>query len=188
MKIDYNRNRYVAEQLVKAFPGRIIAASATTDENYDVDDIWFTSATVFDILVPHKLENKTIKKYCMKENGEFREWFRRDIYAKFENTDIQSGTPVYFINATDKYGNYDNGKWKKVVDAGACLSFLAADGILLFSPHTLKEAFMGYADYPVSHTSEFGRHWDRKVLEKKAVIDLTKGTFIPCNPPRELVN
>ena len=61
MKIDYNRNRYVAEQLVKAFPGRIIAASATTDENYDVDDIWFTSATVFDILVPHKLENKTIK-------------------------------------------------------------------------------------------------------------------------------
>ena len=187
MKTDYNANKYVAEQLMKTFPGHIIAAEAIENENYKVNDIQFTAST--NGYPVYFCENKTIKGgYCLKEDGDFRDYFSKDIYKKlrFEDTGITSGTPVYFVNATDTYGNLDKGKYQKLLDANACLSFLAPDGIVLFSPKTLREAFIGYADYYVSHTTDFGRSWERKKWEKKAVLDLCKGYFIPCTPPDDL--
>ena len=183
--IELQSNQYVASVIVDTFP-EIIAASATTEENYKIDDIWFTANTLFDEYRAYQMENKTLKGgFRFKEDGEFRDYFTRDIYQKLRfYTDTTSGTPVYFINAEDKYGNMDNGKWQKLLNAHACLSFLAPDGIIIYGPGTLQQAFVGYADYLVSHTSEFGkkgeRHW-----ELKAVIDLSKGEYIPCTPPEE---
>ena len=177
-------NEYIAQVLVNTYPGRILAASAVTEENYGVDDIWFTASTSS----VYPMECKRIKGgYGFMEDGEFRDYFSRDIYKKLRfETDITSGTPVYFVNAEDRYGNEDNGKWARLMVSGACLSFLAADGMVIYNPEELREALVGFADYLVSHTSEFGkkgeRHWERK-----AVVDLSKGTFIPCNPPDEIL-
>ena len=187
MKSDYDANKFVADTLASTFPEWILAAEAIPDENYKVNDIQFTASTKgFPVIY---CENKRIMGgYHLKEDGEFRDYFRRDIYRKlkFENQTVTSGTPVYFVNAEDRYGNMDNGKYRKILDENACLSFLSPDGILIYSCKTLREAFIGYADYYVSHTSEFGRNWEGKRWEKKAVIDLTKGCFIPCSPPSEL--
>lgn len=181
MKIDYEINQWVADEIVRQFPDWIIAAEATKEENYDVDDIWFTAAT-FSV---HPLENKTLRDYPFKENGEWRTYFTRDIYSKLNfETDVTTGTPVYFINAEDKYGNKENAKWYKILKANACLSFIAKDGIYIFSPKTLREAFIGYADYCVSHTTDHGPKGPRK-MEKKAVLDMTKATHLKCNPPKK---
>lgn len=180
MKIEYETNKWVADAIVSAFPQFIIAAEATKEENYDVDDIRFTAATYS----VHALENKTLKGgYKFKEDGEFRDYFTKDIYKKLKfERDITSGTPVYFVNAEDAYHNMSNGKWQKLLDNNACLSFLAPDGIYIFSPKTLRDAFVGYADYWVSHTTDLGKTGP-KHPEKKAVLDMSKATHIPCNPP-----
>ena len=186
-KVDYPTNKWVADYFEANYDW-VTSATASEIEDYSVKDVSITT----DDDREYPVEVKRINGgYKMKEDGEFRDYFTRELYEKlrFESGTTSgtpvSGTPVYFVNAEDKFGNMENGKWKKLLNAKACLVFIAPDGMLLFSPKTLKEAFVGYADYLVKHTTEFGkkgsRHW-----EKKAVLNLEKGRYIPCNPPAEL--
>lgn len=185
IKIDCEANRYVASALPLVYDW-ITAANADCNEDYSVGDVVFSAITEDMETVAYQLENKRIMGgWQLKYEGEWNPYFTCDIYSKLRfETDMASGTPIYFVNATDAYGNPENGKWNKLLKEHACLCYFAPDGLLLFSPKTLKEAFICYADYYVKHTTQFKNK--RMRWERKAVLDLTKGSYVPLNPPIEL--
>ena len=181
-KTDYPTNQWVADYFMDNYDW-VTSATASEIEDYSIKDVSITTEDEREYPVEVK---RIMGGWKLKEDGEFRDYFSKDIYEKLRfETDVTSGTPVYFVNAEDRYGNMENGKWRKLLDTRACLVFVAPDGMLMFSPKTLKEAFVGYADYLVSHTTEFGKKGARH-FEKKAVIRLDYGTYVPCNPPAEL--
>lgn len=93
---------------------------------------------------------------------------------------------IYFLNAEDKYHRIDNSKAYKVLDANACLCYVAQDGLIFFTPNKLRKAFLGYVWYRnKSHTEEINRK-SEPVWELKYVIDLEQGSYHPANPPKEL--
>lgn len=182
LKIDCKANEYVASALPLVYEW-IIAAKADCEEDYTVRDVVFSAITEDNNVLGFDLENKRIMGgWQLKYNNQWNPYFTSEIYNKLRfESHVESGHPIYFVNATDAYGNFENGKWKKLLDSHACLCYLAPDGLLLFSPKALKEAFIGYADYYVKHTTQFN---NKKMLwEKKAVISLEKGAYVPLNPP-----
>lgn len=187
-KTDYQSNLFVANLLMSTWS--TIKAEVPEYENFGINDIDLSAFTDnFLHYTYYPLECKTIKgNYNFFEKGVWRTYFTSEIYNKltFEDSAITSGSPVYFINATDKSGDLNNAKYHKILDAHGCLAFLAGDACLLFSPSALKEAFIGYAYYPCSHKTEIGKKGP-KTLEKKAVLDLSKAHVIPCVPPSELL-
>lgn len=190
IKSDYPINCWVSSALCDYVPS-IIAAQARMNEDYSIGDVDMSAVTISNPsgYSYFPLEVKSIKGgYGFKEDGQWRDYFIQDIYGKlrFRDESIASGTPVYFVNGTDKYGDFSKGKFTKLLANHACLVFIAADGLVLFSPKSMQEAFLGYAAYKVRHTTEFGKDYER-VWETKAVLDLTKGLFIPCTPPKELL-
>ena len=187
-KSDYEANLFIAGLLMSTWPS--LKAEVPQYENYGVNDIDFSAFTDnFLHYTYYPMEAKTVKGgYNFFEDGEWRNYFTCDIYnkLKFQDSGITSGSPVYFINATDKFGDFNKGKYKKILDAHGCLSFLAGDACLVFSPKALEEAFIGYANYYASHTSEFGDKGPRRP-ELKAVLDLTKAHVIPCDTPKDIL-
>lgn len=185
-KIDCTLNQFVAKTLRENYEW-IINATAECTENFKVDDVMFSAGTEENyVAIP--MEVKSIKGgWQLKYDGDWNPYFTTGIYNKldFKGVPPEVGTPIYFINATDVHGDFSKGKYQKLIDNHACLAYIAPDGILLFSSKTLQDAFCGYADYLVSHTTEYGnnhkRHW-----ETKSVLNLNKGIYIPCNPPLEL--
>lgn len=184
-KVDCESNRWLASALPSVYDW-IVDAKADCEEDFTVADVVFSAMTDDNNIKGFDLEAKRIMGgWQLKYDGEWNPYFTSEIYNKLKfEKDMASGTPIYFVNATDAYGNEENGKWKKLLDDHACLCYLAPDGLLLFSPKTLKDAFIGYADYYVKHTTQF----DNKKMrwERKAVISLEKGSYIPINPPIEL--
>ncbi|MEE3491165.1 MAG: hypothetical protein VZR10_09865 [Methanobrevibacter sp.] len=176
---EIKRTQYTIDQLVNHH--LIYTGFTINDENYGVDDAWLISLkhTAF------PLENKTILgDFNFKEDGAFRPYFKEDLPNKMRlECEIPEDTPIYYLNAEAHSGL---SKWEKVIESGACVSFLAADGIVLFSPKDLKEAFLGYGYDNVSHKTEFGAKGKRQ-WEKKALLDLSRGFFIPCKTPKELI-
>lgn len=185
VKIDCQANRYIASALPIVYDW-IIAAKADCEEDFTIADITFSAITGKGEIKGFDLEAKRIMGgWQLKYDGEWNQYFTSEIYHKLKfDTDVVSGHPIYFVNATDAYGNFENGKWKKLIDANACLCYLAPDGILMFSPKTLKEAFIGFADYYVKHTTQFSNKKMR--WERKAVISLEKGAYVPLSPPLDL--
>lgn len=185
MKIDCSANQYVADKL-KEYDW-VINATADCEENYWIDDVMFSAGTEENYIgIP--MEVKTLKGgWQFKYDDEWNPYFTCDIYNKltWKSTVPEVGTPIYFVNATDAYGNFKKGKFGKLLDNHACLSFLAPDGILIYDHRALTEAFCGYADYLVRHTTEFGNN-KRRLWETKAILDLSKATYVPCNPPIEI--
>lgn len=188
-KSDYPVNCWVASALCDHVPV-IIAAQAREDEDYEVADVDMSAATISNPsgYKYYPLEVKRIMGgFNFKEGGEWRTFFTQDYYGRliFEDSAITSGTPIWIINAEDRTGGKDNAKFNKLVDNNACLAFVAADGIVLFSPKSLKSALVGYAYWFGKHTTDFKDKQIRK--EKKAVLDLSKGLFIECEPPKEFL-
>lgn len=186
-KIEYEVNSWVARAITTYVPA-ILAAEAREEEDYEVADIDMSAATISNPsgYKYYPLEVKRIMGcYNFKEEGEWRSFFTQDYYKRlqFEDAEITSGAPIWIINAEDKTGGKARAKFYKLIENNACLAFLAADGIILFSPRSLKEALVGYAYWFGTHTTEFKDKGRRK--EKKAVLDLSKGLFIPCNPPKK---
>lgn len=186
LKTDCEANKFVADYLQENYEW-IIRAIASCEENFGIDDVNFSAGTeenYFNV----ELENKTLMGgWQFKYDGDWNPYFTCGIYNKlvFKSTTPAVGTPIYFVNATDAYGDYDRGKYKRIMDAHACLSFLAPDGIILFNQKDLKDAFIGYADYYVKHTTAFHQK-GKRLWETKAILDLSKGKYLPCNPPIEL--
>lgn len=185
IKVDCQANEYIASVLPKVYDW-ITAAKADCEEDYSIADVVFSAITNEKGIRCYDLEAKRIMGgWQLKYDGEWNPYFTSEIYGKLKfDADIVSGNPIYFVNASDAYGNTENGKWKKLIDAHACLCFLAPDGLLLFSPKALRDAFIGYADYYVKHTTQFENKKMR--WERKAVIMLEKGSYIPLSPPLEM--
>lgn len=189
-KIDYERTKFVCSQLVENSAATVITAfTIPQDEDYQISDAWIssTSSTVY------PLETKTIcGGFGFKEDGRFRGYFTGEdsncIYSKFRSdSTLQTGTPVYYLNAETEDGSFAGSKWYKMLnDNKSCLAYLAMDGIILFSHRTMVDAFMGYAYALTTHKTEYGRKGEKR-WEKKAVLDLTKGLFIPCETPAWLL-
>jgi hypothetical protein len=96
------------------------------------------------------------------------------------------GKHIYMLNAEDKYHRVHNSKFYKMINAHACLCYVAPDGLIFFNPTKLKDAVLGYAWYQVkSHTEEFGEK-RQPVWELKVILDLDKGSYHPATPPKEL--
>lgn len=175
-RVEIDANKYVASALISAYPW-VTNAIAPSEEDYTVGDVLFSAMTDCGV-IGYQLENKSILGgYQLKYNGQWNTYFTSDIYDKlhFESLPPAEGTPIYFIN---------DSKWNRLLDAHACLCFLAPDGMLLFSHKELKEAFLCFADYYVSKTTQFGNK--KRGWERKAVLSLEKGTYIPLNPPAYL--
>lgn len=185
IKTDCAANQYIAKTLRESYDW-IINATADCEEDFSVSDVIFSALTYENEVRCYDLEVKRIMGgWQLKYDGQWNTYFTGGIYRKLKfDTDVVSGKPIYFVNATDAYGNPENGKWKKLLDAHACLCYLAPDGLLLFSPKALKDAFIGYADYYVKHTTQFENRKMR--MERKAVILLEKGVYVPLSPPLEL--
>jgi len=191
-KIDCERNKWLAEDLKthSAITG-IIRTYVPEEENHGVDDIWFSAITISNNLFGGPMENKTLKGKTLKDGDEWREWYSTDNpdgIMRWLSGAVPSGKNIFFVNAEDKYGNKENGKWYKLTASAASLCFMAVDGYLLFSPHSLKKAFLGYAWFLNRyHTEEYNKqyspHW-----ELKAILDLDQGTYIRSAGPPELYN
>lgn len=183
IRIDCEANQFVAKTLQESVEP-IFRATADCIETFSVDDIMFSAGTEQNYIgVP--CENKSIKGgWQLKYDGEWNNYFTTGIYNKltFMGEPPKVGTPIYFVNAVDAHGDYKKGKYNKLIENHAALTFFAPDGILFYTPKMLKEAFLGYADYYVRHTTEFGKDYNRR-WETKAIIDLSQGIYIPCEPP-----
>ena len=101
--------------------------------------------------------------------------------------DSWKGKHIYMLNAQDRNHSITNCKTYKVFKANACLFYVAPDGLILFTPKTLKEAFLGYAWFRnKSHTKEYTTKNDHPVWELKAFFDLDKGAYYPIKLDKEL--
>ena len=186
IKIDCNRNKYVASVLEDKVP-QIERAVADCTENFDIDDIML-SARTNNVIIGVPCENKALLGgWKFKYDGEWNPYFTTDIYHKlrFKEEPPEEGTPIYFINATDANGDYSNGKYQRLIDNNAALTFVAPDCIIFYTSRMLDSAFCGFADYYVRHRTEYGHDY-RRFWETKAILNLNKGLYIPCDPPLEM--
>ena len=183
IKVDCNSNKWLAQALVLlSAETQVFAATADCTENYAVDDLWISAWTKSGHWTAFPLENKTIKgMFQLKYDGEWNSYFStanpKGIMKKLSGDTIPEDAIVYFVNAT---------KFDKLIESNACLAYLAPDGFILFSPATLRKAYLGNVYYKnKSHTEEinpwFNPHW-----EEKALLDLEKGTYYKISGPREL--
>ena len=182
-KIDCPQNMWLATALVLlSADTKIFAATADCEENYLVDDLWISAWTNSGNWVGMPLENKTIKGgYQLKYDDVFNPYFStsnpKGIIKKLSGDTIHQANFIYFINSS---------KYIKLIDKNCCLAYTAPDGFILFSPSSLKKAYLGDAWYlNKSHTEEFGErinpHW-----ELKALINLEGGRYFPIQGPIEI--
>jgi len=203
-KIEYEVNSEVASFMLDNYPW-ISNVSVDVDENYAHWDITYTATTLDDKEYVGTQEVKTIMNYPIKENGEFRDYFKYDIKNKMKFGSVpppKSDTrqlplywketptykeipenikdvPVYFLNAADNTDCIHNSKWHYMQRNGTGLSIVAEDGIIMFNHKQLIDAFLGYAwYYQPSHTELYHKKYEPH-WELKAIIDLTKGSYYP---------
>lgn len=81
------------------------------------------------------------------------------------------------------YTNADGSPGKFQTMDGVCLQYIFKDGVLMFSPEELGEAYLGTAFYTCSQRQEFERSRRRRTPQLKAMINLEKGVWVPCTPP-----
>lgn len=202
-KIEYQINQQVAS-FMEANYDWVVNTSVSPVEDYKPYDIVYTAETENKYYVSTQ-EVKSILGFPLKEDDEFRDYFKEDIKDKLVFGNVPDATistdelpkywnetpvveeipeeiadkPVYILNAADKYNNLHNSKWHKMINNKTGLSIVAEDGIIMYSPSQLKNAFVGYAWYKnKSHTELYNKkidpHW-----ELKAIIDLSKGSYFP---------
>lgn len=185
-EIEVERTEFVCRMLVEySATTTFTGYTCPSVEDYGIDDAWVVSTAG----TQYPLENKTIcGGYTFKKDGEFRDYYKVEMYnrIRFEQ-DVASGAPLYILNAEDERGGRENCKWSKLVaNEKSLVSFIAADGIVVFSHKTLMEALVGFGYYETHHSTEFGKQGGRR-WERKAVIDLSKGLFISCRVPPKLL-
>lgn len=177
VRVDCAINKYVAKVLKDTYEW-ILDAEADCVETFNIDDLMISAGTI-ESYTGIPCEIKSIKGgFQIKYEGEWNPYFSKDIYKKlrFESEPLSSGNPIYFVNQH---------KYNRLMESpNACLIYAAPDGLLIFNHKQLREAFLGYADYYVKHTTELNnRHMQ---WETKALLDLTKAKYLPCNAPKEL--
>lgn len=120
-----------------------------------------------------------------------------------ELTQNRSGRPqylnnkkVYILNAECGTHRIEGSKWHKMVsNKKSNLAYLGKDGILLFNHNALINGQRegGFVWLYQKHFKEDNKEMilsDKQNMrwEYKALIDLSYGTFIPCDVPYDLIN
>lgn len=117
------------------------------------------------------------------------EW-EPDMYAVVDDSipEELKNKHIYILNAEDKCHRIHNSKAFKVLNSNASLVYVASDGLILFSPSTLRKAILGYAWFQnKSHTEEYNKEL-KPVWELKMLIDLEKGAYHKVDIPQYLLN
>jgi hypothetical protein len=209
-KIEYRINQEVASFMEENYEW-VVNTSVSEIEDYAPYDIVYTAQTE-NVCYVSGQEVKSIMGFPLKEDGEFRDYFKEDIKNKLKFGEVPEYTtnitelpkywdgkpkddeipenietkPIYILNAADKYNNIHNSKWYKMNKNKIGLTLCAEDGIIMFSHSQLKKAFMGYAWYlNKSHTELYNKKIDPH-YELKALIDLSKGSYYPNVVNKEL--
>ena len=174
MKNDYDANTWVSTFLNEHFDW-VINSTAAVNENYWINDIDLSASTKSGELKYYPIEMKVIKGgYLFHGNTWFIDGIRKKSILP---DDVDANIRLYILNKE---------KYEKLVEHHAVLIYLFPDGILMFSPKTLKKAFVCFGEYlNKSHTEEFGEKYNPH-YETKAFLDLDKGCFIECDPPKNL--
>lgn len=205
-KVEYKVNSEVASFMLENYPW-ISNVSVDVDENYAHWDITYTATTLENKEYVGTQEVKTIMNYPIKENGEFRDYFKYDIknkmkfgnvpppisdtrqlpvYWKYTPTyeempEEMKDKPIYFLNASDNTDCIHNSKWHYMNRNNTGLSIVAEDGVIMFNHKQLTDAFLGYAwYYQPAHTELYHKKYEPH-WELKAVIDLSKGSYYKHN-------
>lgn len=208
-KVEYKINKEVASFMYENYEW-VKNTSVEIQEDYQPWDITYTASTPNLETWVGRQEVKSILGFPLKQNNKYRDYFKKDIKSKMvfgnvpdpeeelpkywneEPIDVGipkevEDKPIYFLNATDKYGCIYNSKWYKMENEKIGLTIVAEDGIIMFAPKQLKEAFITYAWYlNKAHTELYNKEYDPH-WELKAVIDLTKGSYYPNVVNKELL-
>lgn len=174
VKTDCSANTWVSNYINENFDW-CINSTADCEENFQINDIDLSATTKSGELKYYPIECKTIKGGFTYHNNT---WFNAGIRKKsILPEDIDPEIRLYILNEN---------KYKKLIEASAVLIYLFPDGMLMFSPKTLKKAFVCYGQYlNKAHTEEFGEGFNPH-YETKAFLDMNKGCFVECDPPKEL--
>ena len=209
-KIEYQINLEVASFMEDNYEW-VVNTSVPEIEDFKPYDIIYTAQTEDRYYVSTQ-EVKSILGFPLKNDGKFRNYFKKDIKNKLRFGEVPKYTtnitdlprywnvtptdigipenienkPIYILNAADKYNNIHNSKWYKMQKEKVGLTLCAEDGIVMFSHSQLKKAFVGFAWYlNKSHTELYDKEYNPH-YELKALIDLSKGTYYPDVVNKEL--
>ena len=173
VKTDCSANTWVSNYLCENMEW-VINCTADCEEDFDIDDLNLSAATK-NGWKHYPVEVKTIKGgYKYQNNTWFLDGIRKK--SKFEEK-VEDDVKMYILNQK---------KYNKLIEAHAILIYLFPDGMLLFSPKSLKKAFVCFGEFlNKSHTEEFGEPFNPH-YETKAYLNLDEGWFVPCDPPIEL--
>lgn len=94
--------------------------------------------------------------------------------------------PIYIINATMQSGlikknKYESKGYKIYRQWDRYLTYNMKDGILIFTPKRLRDAYLGYCWYLTTHTTDFKEGSKEKIWELKIILDLSKAMYIKKN-------
>lgn len=82
-------------------------------------------------------------------------------------------------------------KWWKLVEEKGILILMAEDGVIVFTPKMLREAFCGYARMKCKHINNANAAYkdnQHYSYELKALIDLSKGKLFKINVQKKILN
>lgn len=201
---DYNRLIYICEFLLKTYPWIKVCHPLHKSEDYQVREIILTTTGGTDYYFEVKSVFDSFDSSRLSVSGNTR-W---DYYgvpssaitiSNIDSVDwnytttLPNNARVWMLNAHDsKVADSSKSKWGKISKDTECgLIYLFKDGIEIFTHKDLMAAFRGYAWYPSNSRTELNTPEEaarKKVYGKelKVLIDLSKGKFIPSNPPAEL--
>lgn len=194
LRKDYDRLKYVERILNDNYEW--LQTHVNEEEDYETDIQCTTSALTFGF------EVKTISSsygglvdndYWTTKSARGDKWrwctsasTQEEFWADRTPSPDFGDTPIQMLNAYDKYGRRKGAKLTKLLDNRDGLIYLAKDGMLIFSPKALREAIIGYGWVYLPHHKELN---DKSCkFEYKALIDLSRGRFLPLNNiPKELI-
>ena len=97
--------------------------------------------------------------------------------------DDASGRCAVVLNATDYYDSRENAKYEKLLESDSWLAFLSKDGVLYFKGR--KEIEDASICECLMHCWHKGDKKGPMRYERKVLLDIEKGHWIPCKVPRK---
>lgn len=172
-RIDLKKISWVGAEL-KRYYG-FTATGCTEYEDHSGCDFWFE--------IDGKRHSVELKTVCGCFNGG-KKYLPSNPKWDWEtfDGDVAPTGRTWMLNYLECDG-VTPGKFQRL-EPDECLVYLFMDGWLIFNPKALKEAFLGTAVYTCSRRQEFEKKYLLECIpQRKAVINLEAGSFVPCTPP-----
>lgn len=196
MRIDSERLRKVKEILEGNFE---VTVSFNEEEDYGID-LQCTGVTAKGKEFFFEMEVKTISPTygsIVDEDGNYGAFFTRkaarnnkwrwcssassqaEFWADSTPSPFLGDKPIHVLNAADKNGDMNNSKLHKLLSNKCGLCFLTKEWLIVYFPSKLKKSIAGYGWLFQEHTKELEDKSSK--FEYKALIDLSKGDYIPID-------